>query len=300
LSNFLLLSQPEIEAALLALEAEGFILRGKFRPDGTVHTPAGNSGQREIEWCERRLLARVHRLTINRLRAEIQPVSIAEFQRFLTAWQRVDAERRAEGPEGVEAVLEIMDGYELPAAAWEPQVLALRIKDYTPPWLDRLCFTGRIGWGRLTPPQNQQSRPSAPIRSSPVSLFARENLSQWLALSTPSQIADYSPDTTQVWNTLSRGGALFFGELIKQTGLLPSRVEQALSELAAQGWVTSDSFEGLRALLAPPEKRLPFADTERKRRHKAGDQRGIRGPMVGPAASHQPGGGGRGESGFRA
>src|SRR5439155_8687185 len=125
----------EIEGALLALEAEGFILRGKFRADA-----------QELEWCDRRLLARIHRLTINRLRAEIQPVSVAEFQRFLLAWQRVDKDHRAEGPEGVEAVLELLDGYELAATAWEPAVLALRIKDYTPQYIDRLCFTRWIGW----------------------------------------------------------------------------------------------------------------------------------------------------------
>jgi len=86
------------------------------------------------------------RLTIHRLRAEIQPVSIAEFQRFLLAWQRAGNEHRVEGPSGLQAVLEILDGYELPAAAWEPDVLALRVKDYSPSWLDQLCFTGRVGW----------------------------------------------------------------------------------------------------------------------------------------------------------
>src|SRR2546426_286343 len=134
LRDLLELAQPESDGALLALEAGGFILRGKFRP-----------GAPELEWCERRLLARIHRLTINRLRAEIQPVSVAQFQRFLLAWQRVGGEHRAEGPDGVEAVLGLLDGYELPAAAWEPAVIALRVKDYSPQWLDQLCFTGRIG-----------------------------------------------------------------------------------------------------------------------------------------------------------
>src|SRR5213075_1567180 len=128
------------------------------------------------------LLARIHRLTINRLRAEIQPVSIAQFQRFLLEWQRVEPDKRAEGPEGVHGVIELLDGYQLPAAAWEPQILALRVKDYTPQWLDQLCFTGRIGWGRLTFSQSQNGRPSAPVRSSPISLFTRENVSRWLSL----------------------------------------------------------------------------------------------------------------------
>ena len=246
----------EIEAALFALEAEGFILRGKFRG-------------RELEWCDRRLLARIHRLTINRLRAEIQPVSIAQFQRFLLRWQRLDPEHLAEGPEGVAAVLELLDGYDLPAAAWEPEVLARRIKDYRPQWLDQLCFTGRIGWGRLTPRSTQNGRPSGPVRSSPVAIFSRHLLSEWLALSKPAPLSDYSPDTLGVLEALQRRGALFFGELVKETNLLPSRVEQGLAELAAQGWVTSDSFEGLRALLVTPEKRRPFADLERKRRHKS-------------------------------
>ena len=251
------LSPTEIDAALLALEAEGFVLRGKFRP--SAH---------ELEWCDRRLLARIHRLTINRLRAEIQPVSIAEFQRFLLAWQRVDAEHRVEGIAGVEAVLELLDGYELPAAAWEPEVLALRVKDYHPQWLDQLCFTGRVGWGRLSPPQNQSRGPFAPVRSSPTSLFLRKNLSHWFALSS-EPTATFSPDTTQVLEVLSREGALFFGEIAKRAALLPSRVEQALGELAAQGYVTADSFEGLRALLLPQEKRVPFVDAGRRRNHRS-------------------------------
>ena len=251
------LPAKEIDAALLALEAEGFVLRGRF-----------HRGTQEIQWCDRRLLARIHRLTINRLRAEIQPVSMADFQRFLLAWQRVDAEHRAEGPEGVEAVIEMFDGYELAAAAWEPEVLALRIKDYTPQWLDQLCFTGRIGWGRLSPAQNQNARPFAPLRSSPVSLFSRENFSHWLLLTPEREPINHSPDIQDVLRVLLQFGALFFNEIVKRTNLLPSRAEQALAELVTQGLVTSDSFEGLRALLTPQEKRLPFADIERKRRHK--------------------------------
>jgi ATP-dependent Lhr-like helicase len=257
LTDFFRVPAPEIEAALLALEAEGFVLRGKFRP-----------GANELEWCDRRLLARIHRLTLNRLRAEIQPVSIAEFQRFLLAWQRVGTEDRAAGPEGVLAVLEVLDGFELAAAAWEPQVLALRVKDYDPRWLDQLCFTGRVGWGRLTQPQNGNGRVLAPIRSSPISLFLREHIADWLALVPAAGAPGLSHDAAQVLQMFSQRGALFFGEMLKTRSLLPSRAEQALAELAAQGWVTADSFEGLRALLLPQEKRAPFADLGRRRRHK--------------------------------
>ncbi|HTL58356.1 MAG TPA: helicase-related protein [Candidatus Limnocylindrales bacterium] len=258
LANFFTLPESQTDAALLALEAEGFVLRGKF-----------HSGVQQLEWCDRRLLARIHRLTINRLRAEIQPVSIAEFQRFLLAWQRVDSEHRTEGPDGLRAVLEQLDGYELPAAAWEPEVLALRVKDYAPQWLDHLCFSGRIGWGRLSPPQNQNGKPFNPVRSSPVSIFSRAHLAHWLCLSSVPAAVELSPDTRRVLQLLLSGGALFFGELMKQRDLLPSRIEQALAELTGLGWVTADSFEGLRALLVPQEKRVPFADSTRKRHHRA-------------------------------
>jgi ATP-dependent helicase Lhr and Lhr-like helicase len=248
----------EIQSALIALEAEGFILRGKFHP-----------GVAEIEWCDRRLLARIHRLTINKLRAEIKPVSIAEYQRFLLAWQRADSEHRVRGVGGLEAVLELLDGCELPAASWEPEVLALRVNDYAPELLDQLCFTGRIGWGRFSLPETRSARLIGPIRSSPMSLFARENLRHWLALAAVSEITEFSPDAGQILEALSRSGALFFGEIVRLTRLLPSRVEQALAELAAQGCVTADGFEGLRALLLPEDKRAPFADAQRRRRHKS-------------------------------
>ncbi|HEX4119837.1 MAG TPA: DEAD/DEAH box helicase [Verrucomicrobiae bacterium] len=257
LAKNLALPEGEIETALLALEAEGFILRGRFHP-----------GVSEIEWCDRRLLARIHRLTLNRLRAEIQPVTLENFQRFLLAWQRVDAEHRTEGAAGVETVLDLLDGMELAAAAWEPEVLALRVKDYIPQWLDQLCLKGRVGWGRLSPPQNPNGRSLAPLPSTPISVFDRGNLATWQTLSNRELPTEFTPDTRLVLETLAKSGAMFFAEILRETKLLPSRVAQALGELAAQGWATADSFEGLRALLIPSEKRAPFADTERKRRHK--------------------------------
>ena len=175
LADTLVLQRSEIDAALLALEAEGFVLRGKFHPDAA-----------EQEWCDRRLLARIHRLTIDRLRAEIQPVSIHDFYRFLFAWQRADQEHRVEGLEGLQSVLEQLDGCELPLAAWESAVLPARVADYDPEWLDRLCFSGRVGWGRLSTPQNSNARASAPLRTSPIALYLRENLADWLTLTLPN------------------------------------------------------------------------------------------------------------------
>jgi ATP-dependent helicase Lhr and Lhr-like helicase len=257
LSDVLVLPRSEIDATLLALEAEGFVLRGKFRPQAP-----------DREWCDRRLLARIHRLTIDRLRAEIQPVSPQDFYRFLFAWQRVDPEHRVEGPEGLQSVLEQLDGCELPLAAWESAVLAARVADYDPEWLDRLCFSGRIGWARLSAPQNPNTRASAPLRTSPIALYQRENLRHWLMLTQANSKMELSGAGRTLFDTLANGGALFFTELVRRSGLLASQVEEALSQLAALGLVTSDSFDGLRALLVPSNKRPTFGRNAGKRRRK--------------------------------
>jgi ATP-dependent Lhr-like helicase len=257
LADTLVLQQSEVDAALLGLEAEGFVLRGKFHP-----------GAAEQEWCDRRLLARIHRLTVDRLRAEIQPVSIQDFYRFLFAWQRADQEHRVEGLEGLQSILEQLDGCELPLAVWESAVFPARVVDYDPEWLDRLCFSGRVGWGRLSAPQNPNRRASAPLRTSPIALYLRENLADWLALTQPNSSIELSVTSQAVFETLRSGGALFFSELVSRSGLLPSQVEEALSQLAALGLVTSDSFDGLRALLVPSNKRPTFGRNTAKRRRR--------------------------------
>jgi ATP-dependent Lhr-like helicase len=259
LKNILGLSRSDIETGLLGLEGEGFVLRGKFHPNAT-----------DQEWCDRRLLARIHRLTIDRLRAEIQPVSAQDFYRFLFAWQRVDEDHRTEGPEGLQSVLEQLDGCELPLAAWESTVLAARVTDYDPEWLDRLCSSGRIGWGRLSAPQNPNARVTAPLRSSPIALYQRENLQDWLRLANPNCAIELSVGSETVLDALRSGGALFFTELVRRTdkSVLPSQVEEALSQLAALGLVTSDTFDGLRALLVPSNKRPTFGRNIGKRRRK--------------------------------
>ncbi len=257
LENILGLARSEIETALLGLESEGFVLRGKFHPNTT-----------EQEWCDRRLLARIHRLTIDRLRAEIQPVSLQDFYRFLFVWQRAGPEHHVEGAEGLESVLEQLDGCELPLAAWESAILPARVTDYDPEWLDRLCFSGRVGWGRLSAPQSPNARVSAPLRSSPIALYQRENLHDWLVLTQPNSAIELSIVSHAVFEALQRGGALFFAELVRRSGLLPSQVEEALSQLAALGLVTSDSFDGLRALLVPSNKRPTFGRNIGKRRRK--------------------------------
>ena len=257
LAETLGLGRSEIDAALVGLEAEGFVLRGKFHPHAT-----------EQEWCDRRLLARIHRLTIDWLRAEIQPVSPQDFYRFLFAWQRVDTEHRVEGSEGLQSVLEQLNGCELPLASWESKVLSARVADYDPEWLDRLCFSGRVGWGRFSSPQNPKARTFAPLRTSPIALYQRENLEDWLILAQANSAVELSADRQIVFDALRKGGALFFTELVRWTGLLPSQVEEVLSQLAALGFVTSDSFDGLRALLVPSNKRPTFGRNVGKRRRR--------------------------------
>jgi ATP-dependent Lhr-like helicase len=229
------LAAPEDEQ-LLALESQGRILRGRFTPGATM-----------LEWCDRRLLARIHRYTLNRLRAEIEPVSAADFMRFLVHWQHLADEDQLRGVEGVAAVVEQLEGFELAAASWETDVLPARVADYGAEQLDRLCFSGRVAWGRLTPGSR------APLRTSPIALMPREHAAHWGAGEKMASVA--SSEAVAVKEALQTKGALFFHELAQATGLLPAYVERGLAELAGAGVATADSFAGLRALLAPPDKR---------------------------------------------
>ena len=229
------------------------MLRGRFspRPGETTAT---------LEWCDRRLLARIHRYTLNRLRAEIEPVRAADFMRFLFAWQRVDPEHRVAGLEGLAAVIGQLDGFELPAAAWESDVLSARVEEYDPALLDTLSLTGRVAWGRRS-----GGGSSGPIKTSPIALFQREHVPVWLAGRPPvdQPLSSYAERVHQV---LSRRGASFFHELVPLSGLLATQVEQGLAELAGLGLVTSDSFAGLRALITPSSKRKPLDGARRRHR----------------------------------
>jgi ATP-dependent Lhr-like helicase len=242
-----------VDGALLALEGEGKLLRGRF-------TAAPES----LEWCDRRLLARIHRYTLNRLRAEIEPVAAADFMRFLLHWQHVAGETRLKGVDGLAAAIEQLDGFELPAGAWERDVLAARVQDYEPGFIDRLCLSGRMAWGRITPANGAAK---APLRSSPIALMPREHAALWRTAAEPAA-GELSSDARAVCEALRLRGASFFHELAAATGLLRTQVERALGELAGAGLVTADSFSGLRALLAPSEK-------HRKRSRRRGSDVGV-------------------------
>jgi ATP-dependent Lhr-like helicase len=242
LAQELCLSATAIETALLALEAEGFVLRGQF-------TAAGG----ELEWCERRLLARIHRYTMRSLRAEIEPVESADFMRFLLDWQGVTRQPRPDGPASLAATLEQLEGFEVPAIAWETEVLPARLAQYDPAWLDSLCLSGRTFWARLGPPA---SAATGPVRATPIALLARAHAPWWQQLSEASAASTpLSASAASVAEYLQQHGASFFDEMQHGTRLLPAQAEGALAELVAAGAVSADSFGGLRALLVPLERR---------------------------------------------
>jgi ATP-dependent Lhr-like helicase len=229
----------KISAALTALETEGFAMRGRFTPGGDAE-----------EWCERRLLARIHRYTVNRLRAEIQPVAARDFLRFLLGWQRVTADTRMEGPDALEVLVRQLEGFEAPAGAWETEILPARLDSYEPSWLDDQCLAGRIAWARLRPRNGERS--ASPVRTTPIALLARRHAALWASLSALEEPVRPSARAQAVVDFIRQYGASFFDELVEGTGLLHPQVEEALGELVALGIVTSDSFAGLRALLRKP------------------------------------------------
>jgi len=244
-----------IDHALLALQTEGFAMRGRFTP-----------GAAADEWCERRLLARIHRYTVNRLRAEIEPVPARDYLRFLFEWQRVAPDARMQGPDAVAAVLGQLEGCELPAGAWETEILPARITEYEPAWLDEHCVAGRFVWTRLAARAADPERGAAPVRATPIALIARRNLRVWSAFTTTLQPDQLTANARAIAECLRAQGASFFDDLTEDAHLLPTQVEAALAELVALGVVNSDSFGGLRALLVPSDRRKSASGAPRRRR----------------------------------
>jgi ATP-dependent helicase Lhr and Lhr-like helicase len=240
------LKAQDISAGLIALETEGFALRGRFTPGASAE-----------EWCERRLLARIHRYTVGRLRAEIRPVAAREFLRFLMGWQRVSPDTRMEGPDALEVLVRQLEGFEAPAGAWETEILPARLDGYEPSWLDDQCLAGRVAWARLRPRNGRPNgeRSPSPVRTTPITLLARRHAGHWASLSSSEAPVPAGPRAQAVLEFIRQYGASFFDELVEGTGLLRPQVEEALGELVASGLVSSDSFAGLRALLVPSERR---------------------------------------------
>lgn len=244
----LTLPRSDVEMALLALQGEGYVLRGRF---GTAAVSGG-----EEQWCERHLLARVHRYTLKRLRREIEPVEPRDFVRFLFDWQRVAPGSRVSGPEALAAVLSQLEGYEAPAALWEAELLPARVSDYSSSWLDDLCTAGRTLWTRLRPMASDGRGGVSSLRATPILLLPRKVAPLWSQLApAPSDDETSSSRAARAAEYLAAHGASFFDEMLTGTRLLRTELEDALAELVVRGRVNCDSYAGLRALLVPASKR---------------------------------------------
>ena len=267
LGELLDLSPSEVEKALLRMEASGSILRGKFT--GAV----GN----ETEWCDRRLLARIHRLTVATLRKQVEPVNPAQFMRWLLRWQHVAPGTQMQGERSTLEVLRQLQGFEIPANAWERQVLGRRVADFDPKWLDQLCLTGAVGWGRLSPhpatleaSDGTSRRRVIPTSVAPITFFVREEADWMMPHAGLDHAHGLSPVARTVLEFLGQRGASFFADIVRATGKLKAEIETGLWELVAAGLVTADDFDNLRSLIDPKRRAGQGSARSARPRHSAG------------------------------
>jgi ATP-dependent Lhr-like helicase len=265
LAELLAFDRDEIESALAQLEGEGQVLRGRF---------TRSAAEGEIEWCNRRVLARIHRTTLGRLRREIEPVTALQFHDFLLRWQHVAAGSRLHGADGLLEIVRQLQGYEIPAAAWETQILTQRIGRYEPELLDELCLSGEVMWARVSPHpalEDSEGRRIRPTRIAPIALMLREDAA-WLlgAQEENGHSESLTHAARDVLAALERERALFFTDLARAAHRLPSETEDALWELVAAGLVTADGFENLRALIDPKRRRGEGRGRRTRPRHAAG------------------------------
>lgn len=266
-----------LQCALTKLESEGQILRGRFNDI----SPEG-----EAEWCNRRLLARIHRMTLGKLRREIEPVSSADFMRFLCSWQHLARGSKLHGIDGTLQIVRQLQGFEISAAAWESHIFPARMVDYKPEYLDRLCLAGEVIWGRVSPhpafgvqaveqgpSPNRRGLRVRPTRAAPITFVLREE-AQWLLPLTQSEGTcareALSHPARDVLAVLEVQGACFFADLVRNTRRLPSEIEDGLWELTTAGLVTADGFENLRALLDPKRRRGEGRGRTQRPRHAPG------------------------------
>ena len=269
LGDFLGIGTADVDKTFLRLEASGAILRGHFT-DGA---------SQETEWCERRLLARIHRMTLGTLRSQIQPASAAQFMRWLLRWQHVAPSSQVLGERGTLEILQQLQGYEAPANAWERQILGRRIVNYDPQALDRHCLTGVVGWGRLSPhPATYEARTSIgrrviPTSVAPIAFFVRED-SDWMipqqAQGDAQEPRGLSQNAREALNYLRQRGASFFADLVRGTGKLKSEMETALWELVTAGMITADGFDNIRALIDPKRRSGQGRGHNSRPRHSIG------------------------------
>ncbi|RKG75504.1 DEAD/DEAH box helicase [Corallococcus terminator] len=282
LARLTLLDADDINLALHALEGQGSVLRGQFRASEDVPVAPGEDGGPVLEWCDRRLLQRIHRLTVGRLRREIEPLSPQDFMRFLFRWHHLEDVDALRGSTGLLKAVRLLQGYEAPASAWERFLLPARMRGYTPDQLERACYAGEVAWGRVTlkdPPKPAGPRRGAPVteapepvvhkrssptRNAPLTFTLREDLEWMLAAARPHAVLadggvwtppDLSAAAKDVVGVLDRRGACFFQDLVTRARRLPAEVEDALWELVAKGLVTADAVQNLRILQSPAHRK---------------------------------------------
>lgn len=258
LSHILHLDESQIKQTLFGLENTGLILRGQFHSDTA-----------EIEWCERRLLARIHKLTLYKLRKEIEPVNANLFLKWLLKWQHLHPTTQLKEKRGLIEIIRQLQGFEIPANAWEPFIFSKRIKDYSRDMLDNLCLTGEVGWGRFTPhsilldeepstlERKKRKRRIQTTSITPITFFLREESSKHLTphfLQDETHLQTLSTIAKIVYDYLTQKGASFIDNIVRGTKRLQSEVENGLWELVAIGAITSDSFDNLRALIDPKRR----------------------------------------------
>jgi ATP-dependent Lhr-like helicase len=268
LGSVLGLASADGEKAMLRLEAAGAVLRGQFT----------DSAPGETEWCDRRLLARIHRLTLGSLRKQVESVTAAQFMRWLLRWQHVAPSSQVLGDRGTLEILQQMQGYEAPANSWERQILGRRVADYDPKVLDHLCLTGAVGWGRVSPHPatletvTPERRRVVPTSVAPITFFVREDV-DWMIPHREAgeeEMRGLSPDAKAVFHFLRQRGASFFADIVRGTGKLKAEVETALWELVAGGLLTADGFDNLRALIDPKRRSGQGNGRSSRPRHSAG------------------------------
>jgi ATP-dependent helicase Lhr and Lhr-like helicase len=279
IAESLSVTEGDVEAALLALEADGAVLRGRFSSardgqqlsgsdPGSRTTVPGTRSDR-MEWCDRALLARIHRYTLHRLRAEIEPVSAADFMRFLFSWQHVETVDKLTSIDGLRQAISMLDGFEAAASAWERAILPDRMDAYNPQLLDMLCFTGEVAWARVSSPILDPHNPPRLIPATPVALFLREHADAWQLLRSEDRAMTdrerHLPDIARhLLNLLRARGASFFSDLVGVSELSEDHVRQAIGALVAAGLATSDGFSGIRALIAAARGIPPVHDRRTK------------------------------------
>ena len=280
LGDLLGLHPRSLLQAFLGMEMQGLAIRGALE-----HPKPADDKPFEIEWCERRILQRIHRLTLTTLRKQVEPVSASAFNRWLQDWHHVapatEANPKLEGEEGVLAAIEQLEGFEAPAVEWERTLLPARVRDYDPRWLDNLCLAGVLAWGRISPhpawadvsadgsavADSNRARRVIPTSAAPITFWLRESAT-WL----PQLLAAKCPDDATLTQTLSEEaqllrrllaekGAAFTADLQRESGLTKLAVSTALWELAAAGLASADGFDQLRAMMDPRRKSVALAQT---------------------------------------